>query len=119
MASTPQDFFANSPSGLELYSSVAEAVTGIGPVDIRVTKSQIAFRHRKGFAWVWRPDQYVRSDVPAVLSFALPRPLESSRLKEVAHPAPSVWMHHLELREVDDLDAEVIRWLGAAYEAAA
>lgn len=62
---------------------------------------------------MWRPAQYVRSDVPAVLSIATPQRLESPRFKEVVHPAPGTWMHHLEVREPAAIDAEVREWLRA------
>ncbi|MEU4427105.1 DUF5655 domain-containing protein [Actinoplanes sp. NPDC024001] len=113
---TPEQFFMGSPDGLALYEAVADAISAIGPVEVRVTKSQIAFRRGKGFAYVWRPGQYVDNDVPMVLSFGLPQELHSPRFKEVAHPAPKVWMHHLEIRDRKQLDAEVRGWLEAAYE---
>jgi hypothetical protein len=114
--STPEEFFTGSPTGLALYTAVADAIASIGPAGVTVTRSQIAFRRRTGFAYVWRPGRYVASDVPVVLSFGLPRELRSPRFKEVAHPAPRVWMHHVELRDPDQVDAEVRGWLAAAYE---
>ena len=113
-----EQFFEGSPRGLELYAVIAERVGSIGPAQVRVTKSQIAFRRQRGFAYVWRPAQYVRSDVPVVLSIALGRRLASDRFKEVAHPAAATWMHHLELTDVDQVDDEVIHWLAEAYERA-
>jgi hypothetical protein len=83
---------------------------------VRVTTSQIAFRRRRGFAYVWRPGQYVASEVPAVLSIALPREVSSDRFKSVAHPSPHVWMHHLELSDSSQIDDEVRSWLAEAYE---
>lgn len=115
-ARTPEDFFASSPEGLELYRAVRCAVDEIGDAAVRVTRSQIAFRRRRGFAYVWRPGQYVRSDVPAVLSIALPHAVDSPRFKSVVHPAPRVWMHHLELQAPDQLDDEVRGWLAKAYD---
>lgn len=115
----PADLFANHPEGLALYQSVAEVVAAIGDAEVRTTKSQIVFRRRYGFAFVWRPGQYVDSEVPAVLSIALPERLESDRFKEVVHPSPKVWMHHLELHGPEAIDTEVRSWLEAAYRAAA
>jgi hypothetical protein len=112
---TPERFFSGSPGGLTLYRAVAEAIRSLGPAEVRVGKSQIAFRRRKGFAYVWRPGQYVTSDVPAVLSFGLSHALRSPRIKQVVNPAPGVWMHHVELRDRSQLDAEVLGWLAAAY----
>ncbi|MGB7964086.1 MAG: DUF5655 domain-containing protein [Propionicimonas sp.] len=111
-------FFGGSPLGLALYRAVAEAIASIGAADVRVTKSQIAFRRRRAFAYVWRPDRYLKSDVPAVLSIALPHEVPSPRFKQVAHPAPRVWMHHLELRDTAQIDDEVRSWLAAAFASA-
>jgi hypothetical protein len=115
---TPEDFFSGSPAGLALYRAVADAVAAIGPAEVRVSKSQIAFRRRTGFAFVWRPGRYVRSDVPAVLSLALPREISSPRIKEVARPAPAVWMHHVELHDPAEVDGELRDWLRTAYAVA-
>jgi uncharacterized protein DUF5655 len=116
---TPEAFFRGSPLGLELFRAVAQAVDSIAVVEIRVSKSQIALRRRRGFAYVWRPGQHLKSDVPAVLSIALDRPLDSPRFKEVVHPSVKVWMHHLVLREIAHIDHEVTGWLREAYESAA
>lgn len=120
-SSVPADateFFHGSPLGLAIYQAVASSTQGLGAVQVRVSKSQISFRRQRGFAYLWRPGQYVRSNVPTVLSIALPRKLESPRIKEVAHPAPGVWMHHIELHHPTELDAELNEWLREAYEAA-
>ena len=53
-----------------------------------------------------------------VLSVALDRELTSPRFKEVAHPAPRIWQHHLEVSDVADVDEEVRGWLRTAYDAA-
>jgi hypothetical protein len=68
---------------------------------------------------VWNPRRYLKTEVPAVLSIALSRRVESSRFKEVVHPSPGVWMHHLELVTADDIDEEVTAWLTEAFGAAA
>ena len=113
---TPTSLFEGVPDGLAVYLAVADLVAAVGEAEVRVTKSQIAFRRRKGFAYVWRPGQYVKSEVPAVLSIALPRQVASDRFKEVAHPSAKVWMHHLELSDPAEIDDEVRAWLTQAYE---
>jgi hypothetical protein len=60
-----------------VFDALAAALEGLGDVVTRTSKSQIAFRVRRGFAFLWRPGQYVRSDAPAVLSLALPYKLAS------------------------------------------
>lgn len=116
--STPEDVFSNSPDGLLLCRVVRDAVLNAVPATVRTTVSQVAFRNRRGFAYVWNPRRHLKTEVPAVLSIALPRRVESSRFKEVAHPSPGVWMHHLELVTADDVDDEVTAWLTEAFGAA-
>jgi len=115
---SPREFFAGSSTGAAIFDAVHAVVTMFGEIEVSVSRSQIAFRRRRAFAYVWRPGQYVKSEVPAVLSIALPRDLRSERFKEIAHPSPSTWMHHLEVRSTREVDDEVRRWLRAAYDAA-
>ncbi|GAA4381823.1 DUF5655 domain-containing protein [Nocardioides caricicola] len=115
----PEDLFRGHPAGLAICRRVEEVVNGWGDATVTTTKSQVGFHHGRGFAYVWRPGQYVDSDVPAVVSFALPREVVSPRLKSVAHPAPTTWMHHVEIRDIDEIDDELCAWLAEAYDAAA
>ncbi|HET7278970.1 MAG TPA: DUF5655 domain-containing protein [Dermatophilaceae bacterium] len=118
--SSPEEFFAGSPTGLAICRAVQAMVEGLGGgTEMRVSKSQVAFRRRRGFAYVWRPDRYLKSDVPAVLSLATDHPIASQRFKEVVHPSPRVWMHHLELRDPTEVDSEVEQWLRLCAAAAA
>jgi hypothetical protein len=113
---TAEDLFHGHPASLMLFREVRGAVATIGEADVHVTKSQIAFRRRRGFAYVWRPGQYVKNDVPAVLSIALSHEVSSPRFKSVTHPSAKVWMHHLELRSASQIDEEIRNWLAEAYE---
>ena len=115
---SPEDLFEGFPATLAVLGELERAVSDLGEISVRVTKSQVAFRRRKGFAYLWRPGQYLASDVPAVVSIALDHEVESERFKEVAHPAPTVWMHHLEIRDPGEVDDEVRGWLADAYAGA-
>ena len=117
--STPEGVFANSPDGLRLCHFVRDAILGAVPATMRTTASQVAFRNRRGFAYGWNPQQHLKTEVLAVLSIALPRRVDSSRFKEVVHPSPGVWMHHLEVNAAVDVDEEVTAWLIEAFGAAA
>jgi Domain of unknown function (DUF5655) len=116
--STPEEVFRDSPRGLQLFRAVEQLLGSPGPPAQRATKSQVGFYGKRGFAYVWWPGRYLASDVPAVLSIALPMRVDSDRFKEVVQPSPGVWMHHLELHTVGDLDEEVAGWLLEAREAA-
>lgn len=109
-------FFAGHAAGARLYPAVARCVASLAGVTTRVTKSQIAWRRRRAFAWVWTPDRYLHGHTaPLVLSVALPHHDASSRWKEVVEPRPDHFMHHLELHDAADIDDEVRRWLHEAW----
>jgi len=100
---------------LAVYFRVRSVLEQLGPVDIRTSQSQVAFRRARGFAYLWLPGQYLaKPAADVVLSFALGRPDPSPRLKEVVHPSPGHWMHHLEVDDADDIDDEVVGWLREA-----
>ncbi|MFF1254196.1 DUF5655 domain-containing protein [Pseudarthrobacter sp. NPDC058329] len=117
--STPEQVFDGSPEGLKICSAVQRLIARHLQATVRTTASQVAFRHRRGFAYVWNPRRYLKTKVPAVLSIALPRRLESGRFKEIVNPSPGIWMHHLELGAVSEVDDEVAGWLAEAFAAAA
>jgi hypothetical protein len=115
----PAEVLAHDPVAMAVLDRVREILGADGPVTIRTTKSQVAFRRRRGFAWVWRPGQYLHGPTaPVVLSIALGRHDPSRRFKEVAHPTPRHWIHHLEVHDAAEIDAEVAGWLREACERA-
>lgn len=83
-----EEFFAADKTALAIYRSHAAAMAPLAGVQVVMSKSQVAFRARRGFAYAWAPGRYVRSDVPVVVSFALREELRSPRIKEVAHSSP-------------------------------
>ena len=94
-------------------------IGALGSLELRVTKSQVAFRRRRAFAWAWMPGKILRGrTAPLVLSLALPERDPSPRWKQVVEPAPGRFMHHLELYTPADLDEQVAVWLRRAWEAA-
>jgi hypothetical protein len=111
----PEDFFAGHPDAHAVFEKVRSILTRLGPVEVRTSKSQVAFRRQRGFAFLWLPGRYLsKPTAEVVLSIALGRHDPSARFKQVAQPAPSQWMHHLEIRDVADVDDEVVGWLREA-----
>jgi hypothetical protein len=101
------------------FERVLAAVAPIEGVAVRTSRSQVAFRRRHGFAYLWLPGRYLaKPSAEVVLSIALGRRDASERFKEVAHPAASQWIHHLELQSIDDVDEEVLAWLAEAADRA-
>jgi hypothetical protein len=114
---TLEEFFADHDESRQLFEAVLRLAYEIGPASMKVTKSQIAFSHKRAFAWAWMPGKYLRRKVaPLVLSVSFPGRDPSPRWKQIVEPALGRFMHHLELYSVDDLDDEVKEWLRIAWE---
>ena len=114
---TLDEFFEGYDESRRIFDALYEAIVATGEVEVSVTKSQVAFRHGKAFAWAWIPDKYLHGrHAPLVLSLAFDRRVESLRWKEVVEPAPGRFMHHLELRRNSEIDEQVRRWLREAWQ---
>jgi hypothetical protein len=103
-----------------MFHAVLKAVEEFGPVDAMATKTQVSFRARTRFAWLWVPQMALKRGPPDVyLTFGLPRRVASPRIKESVAARPGRWMHHMRLGSTSEVDAEVVAWLREAYELAA
>jgi hypothetical protein len=112
--------FDGAALALDVFRTVRRALEEIGDAEVRITKSQVAFRRRRGFAYLWMPSQWLdRAPDTVVLSIALDHELRSPRFKQVVEPVDGRWMHHLEVRSVDEIDDEVSGWLADAWTWAA
>ncbi|GAB3326410.1 hypothetical protein GCM10027451_51770 [Geodermatophilus aquaeductus] len=113
---TPEEFFAGSSLGAGAYDRVRALLPAC---EVRVSGSQVSFRGRRGFAWLWRPDRYLRRPATELaLSVGLGRRDPSPRWKQVVHPSPRHWVHHLEVHDPAEIDDEVAAWLREAAERA-
>jgi hypothetical protein len=116
---TLDEFFSGRDVARRIFDALNQAIGDLGPSELRVTKSQVAFRRRKAFAWAWVPGMYLRGDhAPLVLTLALRRKDTSKRWKEVIEPAKGRFTHHLELRSTEEIDGEVRAWLAEAWSQA-
>lgn len=116
---TLDEFFAGQPLSRTIYEAVYRALLDLGPLEPRITKTQIAFKHTRDFAWVWMPEKHLRRKAaPLVLSLAFTTHDPSPRWKEIVEPRPGRFMHHLELNSPDNVDDEVRAWIRDAWEAA-
>jgi len=117
---TLDEYFAGEEDSRRIFETLHSVVDSLGQVEIRLTKSQVAFRRRKAFAWAWIPGKYLRGrHAPLVLTLSLKRKDSSPRWKEIVEPAPGRFTHHLELYSAADINAEVFSWLEEAWVAAA
>jgi hypothetical protein len=117
---TLDEFFSGRNESRHIFDTLRATIEAFGPVEVRVTKSQVAFRRRKAFAWAWVPDRYLRGGhAPLVLTLSFARRDSSPRWKQIVEPAPGRFTHHLELHAPSEIDDQVRGWLQEAWEAAA
>jgi hypothetical protein len=112
---TLDDYFQGRPDSRVIFDALYGLVDSLGPFELRVTRSQVAFRRRRTWAWVWMPQMYLRGrGAPLVLTLSLSSCDPSPRWKEIVEPSPGRFVHHLELHVETDVDDEVCGWLRQA-----
>jgi hypothetical protein len=110
------EFFLGKDPSRQLFDVLYRMTDEIGPIEIRVTKSQISFMQGKAFAWVWMPGRYLQGKVaPLVLTLVFSHRDGSTRWKEIVEPSLGNYTHHLELYSIADIDDQVRDWLKEAW----
>ena len=59
------ELFQGFPEGAAILHAVQEAVSTLSETTMKATKSQVALRRRRGFAYVWRPGQVHQQRCPS------------------------------------------------------
>ncbi len=111
-------FFDGKEEALPLYEAFESRVLAqIGQVDVKVSKTQIAFSNRYHFAFVSflpvrkakeRPENYI------VVTFGLGHRIESPRIDAATEPYPNRWTHHVLISGEEEIDDELMGWIKAA-----
>jgi hypothetical protein len=115
-----EEFFAEYPVSRDIFAKLWEAASALGPIDSRVSKTQVALVRSKPFAWVWIPEMHLRrQSAPLVLSFSFRESRSWSRWKEIYQAAPHRFTHHLELWSPEEVDMDVRAWLREAWQGSA
>lgn len=109
--------FGHYPEAVAVTRAVHRHLATLGAVEMAATKTQVSFRRRVRFAWVWMPKQSAGSgpDVP-VVSFGLRRRLASDRVWNAFLARRDFWTHHVLVPQAAALDAELKGWLAEAFE---
>ncbi len=56
---TLDEFFTGREASRRIFDVFGAAIAALGSAEMRVTKSQVAFRRGKAFAWAWVPGMYL------------------------------------------------------------
>lgn len=111
-------FFSKMPEVIPIYERIEEKILNrFEDVSIEIMKTQITFKTRRGFAYVWLPIRKIknRPDYYLVLSFDLEKRIESSRIIESVETYKNRWMHHLLVEKPDEINEELMGWIQEAY----
>ncbi len=112
-------FFDGHQDALDLYLTFEAMLYDMFPyVNRRVQKTQITFTNRHVFACVSFAKVRRRTEMPEgylVITLGLPAPLESDRVAVRTEPYPGRWTHHIVISKPEELDEELVSWIGEAY----
>ena len=116
-------FFSGHEGAIPIYEKLEAAVLAEFPdVKIKVSKTQISFSNKQGFAFVsFNPCRRAK-ERPAIwmtISFGLGYQKQSPRIDVATEPYPGRWIHHVMVGSVDEIDEELMAWLmeAAAFSA--
>ncbi|MDO4516521.1 MAG: DUF5655 domain-containing protein [Bacillota bacterium] len=117
-------FFQGQERALPLYERLeALILEQIPDVKIKVTKTQISFSNRRGFAFVSflpvrkakdRPETYL------TVTFGLGYRKDAPRIDGAVESYPNRWTHHVMVSSLQEIDGELMGWVreAAAFSAA-
>ena len=86
---------------------------------IKVSKSQISFSLKYGFAYVsFNPCRKVkeRPQIWMTVSFGLGYRKDSPRIDVATEPYPNRWTHHVMVGSVNEIDEELLSWICEAAD---
>lgn len=116
-------FFNEHMDALPLYQRLeALILEQIPDVRIKVSKTQIGFFNKRGFAFVSfnscrrakdRPETWV------TVTFGLAFRVDDPRIDVATEPYPNRWTHHVTVSRAEDMDGQLLGWIreAAAFSA--
>jgi len=113
-------FFNDHMDALPLYERLETLVLEkIPDVTIKVSKTQISFANKRGFAFVsFNPCRKAndRPDAWMTISFGLSCRKGSPRIDMATEPYPNRWTHHIMVGSEEEIDDELMGWIREAAE---
>ena len=113
-------FFNDHVDALPLYERLEGLILEqILDVKIKVSKTQIGFSNKRGFAFVsFNPCRKAkeRPNVWMTVTFGLSYRKDSSRIDAATEPYPNRWTHHIMVGSEEEIDIELMGWICEAAE---
>ena len=113
-------FFNDHMDALPLYERLEGLILELIPdAKIKVSKTQISFSNKRGFAFVsFNPCRRAkeRPEVWMTVTFGLSYRKDSPRIDVATEPYPNRWTHHVMVSSEEEIDAELMGWIREAAE---
>lgn len=113
-------FFGEHMDALPMYERLEEWILSQIPnVRIKAAKTQITFANKRGFAFVsFNPCRRAkeRPEVWMTVTFGLGYHKQSPRIDAAVEAYPGRWTHHVMVGNPDEIDEELLGWIGEAAE---
>ena len=116
-------FFNKHMDALPLYQRLeALILEQIPDVRIKVSKTQIGFFNKRGFAFVsFNPCRRAkdRPETWVTVTFGLAFRVDDPRIDVATEPYPNRWTHHVTVSRAEDVDGQLLGWIreAAAFSA--
>lgn len=116
-------FFSEHMDALPLYQRLeALILEQIPDVRIKVSKTQIGFFNKRGFAFVsFNPCRRAkeRPETWMTVTFGLAFRVDDPRIDVATEPYPNRWTHHVTVSRAEDVDGQLLGWIreAAAFSA--
>ena len=113
-------FFNGHMDAVFLYERLETLILEqIPDVKIKVSKTQISFSNKRGFAFVSFNPCRKANERPVIwmtVTLGLNHRKESPRIDVATEPYPNRWTHHIMVGSEEEIDAELMDWLREAAE---
>ena len=113
-------YFNDHMDALPLYERLEGLILEqIPDVKIKVSKTQISFSNKRGFAFVsFNPCRRAkeRPEVWMTVTFGLSYRKDSPRIDAATEPYPNRWTHHVMVGSEEEIDIELMGWIREAAE---
>ena len=111
-------FFNEHMDALPLYQRLETLIwEQIPDVRIKVSKTQIGFFNKRGFAFVsFNPCRRAkdRPETWMTVTFGLAFRVDDPRIDVATEPYPNRWTHHVTVSRVEDMDGQLLGWIREA-----
>ena len=112
-------YFDGRPQELALYEDLFQAMSAAFPdACVKVQKSQISFYGRHLFAAASLPVRRKKGwpEHCLMVTFGLDHQVDHPRIAVATEPYPRRWTHHVLVTGEDEIDGQLLDWLGQAWD---